>query len=46
MVNFAFEIGLIPVYSTTAREAVEEYDDGTIKLVHHFRHQIFRKYGG
>lgn len=45
MVNFAFEIGLIPVYSTTERKAVEEHDDdGTIKLVHHFRHQKFRKY--
>ena len=45
MVNFAFEIGLIPVYSTTERKAVEEHsNDGTIKLVHHFRHQKFRKY--
>ena len=47
MINFAFEIGLIPVYSTTKREAVEEHgDDGTVKLVHHFKHQIFRKYEG
>ena len=46
MVNFAFEIGLIPVYSTTERKAVEKHDDdGTVKLVHHFRHQKFRKYG-
>ena len=46
MVNFAFEIGLIPIYSTTDREADEEYKkDGTIKLVHQFRHRIFRKYG-
>ena len=45
MVNFAFEIGMIPIYSTTKREAVEEHeDDGTVKLVHHFKHQIFRKY--
>ena len=45
MINFAFEIGLIPIYSTTKREAVEQHgDDGTIKLVHHFKHQIFRKY--
>ena len=45
MINFAFEIGLTPVYSTTKREAVEQHgDDGTIKLVHHFKHQIFRRY--
>lgn len=47
MINFAFKIGLIPVYSTTKREAVEQHgDDGTVKLVHHFKHQIFRRYEG
>ncbi|MEE4357131.1 MAG: CRISPR-associated protein Csx20 [Desulfococcaceae bacterium] len=46
MVKYAFESGLIPVYSTTAREAEEQNSpDGTIKLTHHFRHQRFRKYG-
>jgi hypothetical protein len=46
MVTTAFQLGLIPVYSTTRREAVEEYgDDGTVKLVHLFKHVIFRKYG-
>ncbi|MBL0699441.1 MAG: hypothetical protein JJV92_00980 [Desulfosarcina sp.] len=46
MVNFAIKIGLIPIYSTTERKAVEEHDDdGTVKLTHHFRHRIFRKYG-
>jgi len=46
MVNFALEQGLIPVYSTTEREAVEEHgDDGSIKLTHHFKHHIFRRYG-
>jgi len=45
MVNFAFEIGLIPIYSTTEREAVDEHKkDGTVNLVHQFRHRIFRKY--
>lgn len=45
LVNFAFEIGLIPIYSTTEREADEEYEkDGTVNLVHQFRHRIFRKY--
>ena len=43
MVNVAFEIGLIPIYSTTQREAVEEYkEDGTINLSHQFKHRIFR----
>ena len=47
MVDFAFRIGLVPIYSTTKREAVEQQDDdGTIKLVHHFQHQIFRRFGG
>jgi hypothetical protein len=46
MVNFALEMGLIPVYSTSWRNAVEEHkDDGSVKLVHQFNHQIFRKYG-
>ena len=46
MVKFAFKIGLVPIYSTTTREADEQQgDDGTIKLIHHFRHQKFRKYG-
>ena len=46
LVNLALDIGLIPIYSTTAREATEEYDrDGSVKLVHRFRHKIFRKYG-
>ncbi len=46
MVNFALEQGLIPVYSTTEREAVEEHgDDGSIKLTHRFKHRIFRRYG-
>jgi hypothetical protein len=46
MVNFAFESGLIPIYSTTDREADEEYEkDGTVNLVHQFKHRIFRRYG-
>ena len=46
MVQFAFEKGLVPVYSTTRREAVEEHcNNGSIKLVRQFKHQIFRKYG-
>lgn len=47
MVRESLEMGLIPVYSTTERQAVEELQpDGTIKLTHHFRHVRFRRYGG
>lgn len=46
MVDFAFAQRLIPVYATTCRQAVEEHQpDGTVKMTHHFQHQIFRKYG-
>ena len=46
MVNFALEKGVIPVYSTTKRDAVDEYgDDDTIAIVHQFKHRIFRRYG-
>jgi hypothetical protein len=47
MVNFAFQRGLVPVYSTTLREAVEEYgQDGAVKLIHQFLHRMFRRYEG
>ncbi len=46
MVHFAFELGLIPIYATTRRMAKEEVlDDGSIRMLHQFQHQIFRKYG-
>ena len=46
MVNHAFKLGLVPVYSTTERQAEETItDDGTVRLVHHFRHRRFRRYG-
>lgn len=46
MVQWALELGLIPVYSTTVREADEELQpDGTVKLTHRFQHRMFRKYG-
>ena len=46
MVNFALEKGLVPVYSTTKREAVEEHlPDGSVSLRHMFRHRMFRRYG-
>ncbi len=46
LVNFAFQNSLIPIYSTTVRKAIEELQpDGSIKLVHCFKHERFRKYG-
>ena len=46
MVNFAFQNSLIPVYSTSRREAEEKLDtDGSVKLTHHFKHVAFRRYG-
>ncbi len=45
MVNFSFRNGLIPIYSTTTREAVEEHHgDGSVNLHHVFRHKMFRRY--
>ena len=46
MVRFAFDRGLIPIYSTSFREAVEEHKpDGSVLLTHHFQHRMFRRYG-
>ncbi len=46
MVNHAFKLGLVPVYSTTERQAEETIAaDGTVQLVHTFRHRRFRRYG-
>jgi hypothetical protein len=46
MVNHAFKLGLVPVYSTTERQAEETITgDGAVRLVHHFRHRRFRRYG-
>jgi hypothetical protein len=46
MVRHAMEKGLIPIYSTSLRTAEEEeMQDGSIRLVHHFNHVRFRKYG-
>jgi len=45
MVAEAFRLNLIPLYSTTKREAVEDnHADGTVTLTHQFKHVIFRKY--
>lgn len=46
LVQHAFERGLIPVYSTTGREVIEEHQaDGTITVIHQFKHVRFRRYG-
>ncbi|MBF0101679.1 MAG: hypothetical protein HQK77_12305 [Desulfobacterales bacterium] len=46
LVNTAFELELVPIYSTTRRVVTEEIlNDGSIKMTHHFQHSIFRKYG-
>jgi hypothetical protein len=46
MVPFAFERKLIPIYSTTQREVLEEEQpNGGLKVIHNFQHEIFRKYG-
>jgi len=39
MVKVAFQNSLVPVYSTTTREAVEvNAKDGSVKLVHKLTH--------
>jgi hypothetical protein len=46
MARFALANDLIPVYSTTDRKAVEQHEnDGSVTLVHRFKHDIFRRYG-
>ena len=46
MVKHAFALGLVPVYSTTERQAAETVAaDGAVQLVHTFRHRRFRRYG-
>ena len=45
MVNYAFSQGLIPVYATTERLAVEKrMPNGVVKSEHIFKHKMFRKY--
>jgi hypothetical protein len=45
MVNFAFSLGLIPVYATTERMVVEKrMQDNTVKSERIFKHRMFRRY--
>lgn len=46
MINQALNLGMIPIYSTTARQATEVHqDDGRVRLEHVFQHVRFRQYG-
>ncbi len=46
MVRYAFDNGLIPIYSTTERQVAEEKQaDGEVQLMHTFKHCRFRRYG-
>jgi hypothetical protein len=46
LVRFALSKQLVPIYSTTNREAVEEQQNGdTVKLTRYMKHHRFRKYG-
>ena len=46
LVNFCQKQGLVPVYGTTAREAVEQVEPGgTVHIQHRFRHRRFKVYG-
>jgi hypothetical protein len=46
MAQFVLELGLVPVYSTTERRAVDEVQpDGSVTVTHSFQHVRFRKYG-
>ncbi len=45
MVGHAFDLGLVPIYSTTERKAEEtRRSDGSVILTHCFYHRIFRYY--
>jgi len=45
LVNEAIRLGLVPVYSTTRRQAVEQHlPDGQVKISHIFSHVRYRKY--
>lgn len=44
-VREAFRLGLIPVYSTTRRQALEEHlPDGSVQIRHIFDHVRYRRY--
>lgn len=46
LVQHAVQHGLIPIYSTTERQAQEEHmQNGSVRLQHQFKHIRFRIYG-
>jgi len=46
MVNYAFSLGLTPIYATTERTVKEESStEGEVVIERIFRHKRFRKYG-
>lgn len=44
MVNFAKNIGLIPIYATTRRIVSEQVEDGKLVIKREFKHGRFREY--
>jgi len=45
LVSFVLKQGLLPIYSTTDRKAIEEHlPDGEVEIKHRFRHVRFRRY--
>ncbi len=45
IINYCFHFDLIPIYSTTNRKINEMIlKNGTVKITHHFQHNIFRRY--
>jgi hypothetical protein len=45
MVKESLHLGLVPVYSTTRRDALEEHDaDGRVHVRHTFSHVRYRRY--
>ncbi|MFH0784214.1 MAG: CRISPR-associated protein Csx20 [Pseudomonadota bacterium] len=45
-VEMAFRLSLVPIYSTTRREAMEEHvADDRVEIRHTFSHVRYRKYG-
>ncbi|MDL1970754.1 MAG: CRISPR-associated protein Csx20 [Candidatus Desulfofervidaceae bacterium] len=46
MVNYAFSLGLTPIYATTERAVKEESSpEGEVVIERIFRHKRFRRYG-
>ncbi len=45
VVQYAFECNIVPIYSTSKRQAVEEHiGENEVRLIHQFQHIRFRRY--